>query len=186
MRRFRKDDIETRWTNRGYGPAVPCVNVKAHYWNHTSAVEDRFSCSQAVAEQALTYAWESAAEGFWEYWQDKEELDFYFPGYGARVWQDGRSGGWLIVEGLPDVETWDAIMVGRWAKFARAVREDVDYRTGKESMLETIEVNRWAEPESERYNFYQTKDGSSVCLVDVNRATEKFRREFIEKHAPRV
>ena len=52
-------------------------------------------------------------------WEQVEELALeIFGRYGVRrrdVRQDGRSGGWCVVEGLSDVESWDAVMLGTGA-----------------------------------------------------------------------
>jgi len=64
-------------------------------------------------------------------WGDAKELALEIFGERAQVWSSGRSGGWLIVEGLPPVEEWDAIAVGQWAKFAghvKALLDDLDYQ----------------------------------------------------------
>lgn len=48
-----------------------------------------------------------------------------FPDHSPRVDQGGRSGGWLEVAGLPPVDEWDAVMLGRWRRFERMVRAEV-------------------------------------------------------------
>ena len=37
------------------------------------------------------------------------------------VWSAGRSGGWLIVQGLPPVEEWRKADLARWSVFAREI-----------------------------------------------------------------
>lgn len=72
---------------------------------------------------------EIAREDGWE--RAQELADENWPERTVKVWSSGRSGGWLIVEGLPDIETWDAIAVARWARFEAAIRatvEDLDYQ----------------------------------------------------------
>jgi hypothetical protein len=57
------------------------------------------------------------------------------------VGAEGRSGGWAVVEGLPEFDSWDAIMLGKWARFAkvaRALADDVPY-----SMAELFYLNRF-------------------------------------------
>jgi hypothetical protein len=73
-------------------------------------------------------AYQSALEDGWRNLQD-EAHEIFGRAY-ATVYSAGRSGGWAVVKGLPDVETWDAVMVGRWARFAKYARrqaEDVPY-----------------------------------------------------------
>jgi hypothetical protein len=71
------------------------------------------------------------------------------PGYGEiQVWSAGRSGGWLVIEGLPDVDTWDAIMLSRWRRFAMIVDDvnaDTEYRT-----VWSIYANVWEPIAAER------------------------------------
>ncbi len=53
-----------------------------------------------------------------------------------------KTGGWLYVDGLPDVESWDAIALAKWARFARIVADlvaDVPRLT-----LELCAINRYA------------------------------------------
>lgn len=176
--RFRKSDIE-RHTDNGYGTYYPAVNVKVHgrLGLSTEEVMEKFGCTEEVAEKAIQFAFDSECESFWEYWQDTSgcfenglygspEYD-YFPGYKVRVDCQGRSGGWLVVQGLPPVEDWDAVMVARWNKFQKAVKEDVAYKTSKEPLMEGIEANNWALPHAEQYNFFEKSDGSSVCIAEV-------------------
>jgi hypothetical protein len=175
--RFRKDDIE-RHTEGGYGCPYPAVNVKVYSMGCTiQDVVDRFGCSEEVAEKALQFAYEMECESFWEYWQDTTGCFenglygspeyAYFPGEKVMVYGAGRSGGWLIVQGLPPVEEWDAIAVARWNKFQKAVKEDVKYKMGKDVLLEDIDSNRWYLEHSTQFNYFQKSDGSSVCIAEV-------------------
>ena len=175
--RYKKTDIETH-TDNGYGAGYPAVNCKVYHVGCTA--EDVIamfpSCTEEQADKALEFAWTSAVESFWEYWGDTTggnenglsgSAEYaYFPGDKPRVYSTGRSGGWLIVQGLAPVEEWDAIMVRKWAKFEHDVREDVRYRVGKEAILEAIESNCWYKAGSSQYNFADGKDGP-VCLADV-------------------
>ena len=183
--RFRKTDIDTH-TDNGYGAGYPAVNVKVHgrLGISTEDVMAKFNCSEEVAERALGFAWESECECFWEYWQDTSggcenglsgSPEYaYFPGYKVMVYSAGRSGGWLIVQGLPPVEEWDAVLVGRWYKFQRDVLADVKYRTSAEPLMEGIEANRWAEEHAtSRFNFADT-DRGTVCLADVKKDVSEY------------
>ena len=163
--RFKKTDIETH-TDNGYGAGYPSVNVKVYRVDcDAEDVMAKFpGCSEAQAEKALEFAFTSECESFWDYWADTTA---YFPGDKPRVYSAGRSGGWLIVQGLAPVEDWDAVMVARWAKFEKAVKADIKYRMSKEALLEGIESNSWWKEYSEQYNFCDTGSGKSVCLADV-------------------
>ena len=179
--RFKKTDIETHSDN-GYGAGYPSVNVKVyHVGCDTSDVIAMFpTCSEAQAEKALEYAFTSACESFWDYWAGSDNAGIgenseyaYFPGEKLRVYSSGRSGGWLIVQGLPPVEDWNAVMVNRWNKFQKDVKTDVAYHVSKEALLEAIESNEWWKEHSSQYNHIDGKDGS-YCLADI--------REEVEKH----
>ena len=163
--RYKKTDID-RHTDNGYGAGYPSVNVKVYHVGCTS--EDVIAmfpgCTEEQADKALEFAWLMACESFWEYWGDPEYA--YFPGDKPRVYSTGRSGGWLIVQGLAPVEEWDAIMVRKWAKFQKDVKEDVKYKMSKEALLEDIESNSWWKAGSSQYNFVDGNDGP-VCLADV-------------------
>ena len=70
----------------------------------------------------------------------------------AKVYAEGRSGGWAYVEKGPDsdVDTWDAIELSRWVRFstyARACADDIPRR-----MVDSIYYNRflpWLEDQQE-------------------------------------
>lgn len=72
----------------------------------------------AACEDGARYAIDLAGEVFGAAFGAHADRD-------RRVWQTGRSGGWLYVEGLPDVETWDAIQLGKWSRFAKMCDEIV-------------------------------------------------------------
>lgn len=176
-RRYRKTDID-RHSNDGYGAMYPAINVKVQRIACTT--EDIIAkfpgCSEEQAQKALEFAFTLEQESFWEYWQDTtgdvengltgDPQYAYFPGEKVMVYSVGRSGGWLIVQGLPPVEEWNAVMVNRWAKFEKAVLKDIEYKVGKESMLGDIGANEWWKERSSQYNFY-TANGKNVCLADV-------------------
>jgi hypothetical protein len=161
-----KADIEVH--SEHYSHAHPALNVKAYHFPHTTQVEDTFKCSEAVAEKALQFAWDSAQERFWEDVDDlaHEKLDKAF-GSSFKVYSEGRSGGWLTVHELPDVDTWDAIKVSAWDRFGRAVKAFVDDLCLWENVKGDIVANRWAEEGEQAYNFIELADGSSVCQVDL-------------------
>lgn len=104
-----------------------------------------------VSESVQQEAWEEALRSGWEQMQEDASECFASvpgtrrhkepyrgkPGFepGVRVWAEGRSGGWAIVEGLPEWDTgegdsegrlvggWDAVMLGRWRRFEKLARE---------------------------------------------------------------
>ena len=93
-------------------------------------------------------------------WEQVEELALeIFGRYGVRrrdVRQDGRSGGWCVVEGLSDVESWDAIQLGRWRRFevgCRAIADDVP-----RTMLDLIYFNAFE-------HWLDTENDTEACAV---------------------
>jgi len=157
---------------------MPAVKVKCyHFGPDLSVIMERFKCSEEIAQRALNWAWESACQQFWEsfnpgWYNDLEE--YYFPGTGASIVQEGRSGGWAAVDGLKALEDWDAVDLARWRKFENSLTREVA-STAKdfESILGDMESNRWCEPDAEQYNFCDTRDGKTFCVADV----ERVRRE---------
>ncbi len=164
MRGYTKDDVQLHY-ERGKGS--PAVNVKVYGPYLAGKVQDRFGCSEEVAEKALGFAFDSACRRFWE--EDAQDLaDHYFAKYGkVKVYSEGRSSGWLVTYDLPDVEEWDGVLLNRWALFAKAIRQAVDWLNSWEYVEEEIAANRWAEDGAHEYNFAEKSDGSTVCLVDV-------------------
>jgi len=166
MPRYRKADIDT-WAAFNHR-RVPAVKVKVYHYPTTSKVEDAFNCSESVASQALQFAFESAQQRFWEDVQDVARTIF---GKHVKVYSEGRSGGWLIVDGInEDVESWDAIAVSRWGRLAKWCEREIEFLTSWDYVREDIEANRWAEEDAEAYNFVDLPDGRSECLVDLKHA----------------
>ncbi len=166
---MKKTDVARSYHQGSHGR--PMLNVK-HYgqFGQAQAVRDRFQCSEAVADKALEYAWDRARDLFWEHAKDDAVNIF---GNHAKVYSEGRQGGWLVVNGLPDVEEWDAIQLGKWAQFARYMREDMAGLAELENILDAIEANRWAEEGAELYNFSSTPGGRPLCMADLNRVQKE-------------
>lgn len=146
--RYTKQDVVLR-------KGLPAVNVKVRkfpsataFLNHhdkttkSSYIED-WTSEEERAEKALDIALEATQEFFWDYWHMPESE--YFPGHTVSARPNGRSGGWLVVKGLPDFDTWDAIMLNKWRQFEKDVRSDVDYLTSDEVMFDSIDANDWFE-----------------------------------------
>jgi hypothetical protein len=167
----KKDDVETHNEGNLYSPQRPAINVKQRYWINTDKIVEKFKCSESIAEKAAEYAYDMAREGFWDQIQDTVREILH--DNDLKVYSAGRSGGWLIVVGLKDIEYWDAVDLGRWAKLCRIVREDIKYICADEQILENIEANRWAEDGSERYNFFDTKEGESKCISEMKKQAKE-------------
>lgn len=70
-------------------------------------------------------------------------------GPGVKVYSEGRSGGWAIVDGLPPFDSWDAVMVAKWTRFAKwagEVVDDIPYITMSTVCLNVYEqrADEWA------------------------------------------
>jgi hypothetical protein len=166
MARFRKEYIELH-SDGPYRGANPAINVKVYGRTLSSdRVMEKFGCDEKVAEKALEYAYESNQELFWE---EAKYLAGEIFGKGVKVYCEGCSGGWLVVHGLSKVADWDAIMVSKWGYFVRRVKAEMAEYLEESRWLEDIESNRWAEPGAEQYNFLDTKDGKTACVVDIVR-----------------
>lgn len=186
---MRKTDIQTRGR---YGS--PCINVKWHCWpdnflrfeNGTGDNAHEYSddpefwawfksikdtdCSEM--ETADTLARESGWEGAIE---DVKEI---FPS--ASVYCEGRSGGWLVVENLPEIESWDAIMLGRWRRAVRYVKAwvaDCDYQ-----FIWHLYVNVY-EPMLERKKVSDRRHTVTLTFVSDCTADEwKVARDLLEEY----
>lgn len=141
---MRKADVQLNYHNDGRGHGAPMLNVRVDYltdaqWQALAATVETDTGMEGVAtwlaaqpdaddatnwaidaacEDGATHATELAGEVFGERYGTTEHRE-------RKVWQTGRSGGWLYVEGLPDVESWDAIMLGKWSRFAKGCAEIV-------------------------------------------------------------
>lgn len=90
-------------------------------------IADGFSAewiAEHVDDRTVDAFWQAACEDGLELAQT--DADEVFGDHSVRCELDGRSGGWLIVRGLPDVETWDAVMVAKWSRYAKYVAAIVD------------------------------------------------------------
>jgi hypothetical protein len=138
---MRKQDIRTH--SERYGKVRPAVNVKVYKTFRQSELEDHYNTTEAEAERLAQLVWDCQCEDFWRSWAEDDCWPEEVLGKGIKIYSEGRSGGWLVVEGLPDVETWNAVRVAKWAKFAKAVRADVDYRASLAAAVEMIDANDW-------------------------------------------
>lgn len=163
-------------SNDNWRSKNPAINVKVYKLG--ASVEDvveRFKCTRDDAERALGFAFESQQEQFWG---QIEELAQSIFGAGVRTFSEGRSSGWLVVQGLPEVESWNAVVLSKWRKLMRLVGEDIKHRVASDTLMADIESNRWAEPMSEKFNFYDAK-GTVVCLAEVNQMVDTYRKDLL-------
>lgn len=146
--------------------ANPAVNVKVHSFTTAREIAEHFKCSEAQAEQAGEFQFQSACEMFWESAQEYARECF---GAGVKCYSEGRSSGWCVIHGLPDFDSWDAIQLSKWAKFERMIKAEVKYRMSREMVFEDIEANEWHKDGSEQYNFIDKKNGETVCIADLKK-----------------
>lgn len=159
---MKREDVEFHSDGHGRG-GNPAINVKCYSFGGKLTAKE-LGCSDATFERAMGFAWDAACQAFWERAQERaKEL---FPN--GKLYSEGCSAGWAVIHGLPDVETWDAVALGKWASFARWCREEIAYMTSRETVKSNIEANRWAEEGAEAYNFCDD-GGKTVCMVDLKR-----------------
>ena len=160
---------EVAFHSEGYSPARPAVNVKCY--KGIESVD--FSQFHADADPGFTLDWvrenvsdervndsfSYACERQWEQVEIDAEECF---GKGAKVYAEGRSGGWAVVDGLPPFESWDAIMTSRWSQFSKlasGLAADIPYQivddlcynlyipakeAATESYIEEVTNNAWS------------------------------------------
>lgn len=134
----------------------PTINVKCY---GAVLVNSQFP------EQAVTWAWEAACIKFWEEVQMKA-ADLF--GEHAKVYAEGRSGGHLTVDRIGEESDLE-----KWAEFEEFVKKEMKYLSSDDYLTEQIKNNRWDEPGAEEWNFFDNKDGNSVCYVDMKAAAIK-------------
>ena len=148
---MKKADVEVSYHQGTRG--LPMVNVKLNFGfdlegvaaQHTDEFSDPLFPAW-LAEQTkgaarnTDAAYESALEVGWMHLSDDAVNVF---GDRTKVYSVGRSGGWCVVEGLPPVETWDALLLGKWTRFAKYAEQttrDIPYL-----MVDTLYCNEFAQ-----------------------------------------
>jgi hypothetical protein len=165
--------------SEGYGrKQIPAVNVKCYSFGRGITAEE-FGCSEKDLERALELAYEAARERFWEIAQD-EALEIL--GQGVAVYSEGRSSGWLVVDGLVDPEDWDDEMHAKWAEFEKWCETEIKYLASDEAVREDIAANEWHKPGSQLYNLIDDPEtGKPISVPDYK---ERERRYI--KAAPKL
>ena len=151
---YSRDDVQTH--SDGFRSSRPAVNVKVYRdlrdgWKDFEKDEPdhdpRFTLDwieENLSDSAVdSYFW-STCETEFEYLSNYavSDDDAIFPAsrYGRlTVEQEGRMGGWAVVDGLPDIEEWDAVLIARWGKFERIAREIADGIPRQ--MIDSIYIN---------------------------------------------
>jgi hypothetical protein len=132
---FTKDDIE--YHSEGFHRSSrPAVNVKI-YKSLDQGYEE-WKVDNPDCDPRFTMEWvEQFCENnndFWnaaceDGWEELQEIAVEIWGKNAKVYAEGRSNGWAVIHGIDiDVDSWDAIELGKWAKFAKWARDIADHR----------------------------------------------------------
>lgn len=159
---YGRDDVQTH--SDGFRDRRPAVNVKVYKdlrdaWDGFAREEQpdaRFTLEwidDTVPDTTLDAVfWNSCA---WEFeylesWATGADGDALFPVDRVQLHPEGRSGGWIAVSGLPDVDEWDAVRIARWRKFERIAREIADGIPAQ--MLSSLYLNEfevWADEQED-------------------------------------
>jgi len=175
--RFSKADIQ--FHRDGYGPVNAAVNVKLHRWEWPDPAAVARDCGES-AEDAAAFAahWREIEDGkdaqAWadiaieDGWERLTEAAREIFGPEARVYSEGRMGGWAVVApgfdrytaadhwrahapfSREEVSEWDAVAVAKWGRFVKACREtceDIPYQAIAGYLLNVWQPEREAERE---------------------------------------
>ena len=143
MKRYRKTTVQMH--QDGFGPYNPAINVKDPPFPDIYEVQREFNCSLEQAEKATITAFDVAADRFWEKVQPLAD-EILAPHFGTvSAYSEGRSNGWVVVHGLPEVESWDAVALGKWRSYEKAVQSLIAELCNWDRVKEDIAANGWAE-----------------------------------------
>lgn len=174
---MRKSEVQFHSDRREMHAAV---NVKLRHWREPApeTVAADFGASPETAQEFAAWwaklsdeqrqGWADIATGDgWE--QLAEEARSIWPGQGAKVYSEGRSAGWAVVSlngrvtfTREDVAAWDAIALGRWARFVRACAEvctDLPYQTLWQAYANGFEPKQEARETVRQFSFYYETEG---------------------------
>jgi hypothetical protein len=178
---YTREDVQ--FHSDGYREGRPAVNVKvyrdlrdawADFEREEPEHDPRFSLDwieeNMNADEIDSYFWgacESERDYLVAYATEDEDAIFPVSQYGRlSIEQEGRTGGWLAVGGLPDLEEWDAVLLARWRKFERIAREIAD--TVPLQALLSIYLNAfewWADQQDEAAP-YNAEAPVDLCVGD--------------------
>lgn len=131
-----RDEVQIDY-HRGHGHYEPMVNVKVYDMDLPTGAEfdallgeheldPRLAGldGEAIRDLIETYLenhdepFNLACSDHFEHAQEQLKEQF-FPDYNTKAWTAGRSGGWLVVEGLPEVKTWRPELLTKWDEFTK-------------------------------------------------------------------
>jgi hypothetical protein len=137
-----------------WGPGVPAVNVKMLHMDlgRVSLPLDQGSVDgvevftdkdfshgwveEHVNEDLMEDIWTEACRRGWELLEGEAQEIW---GKATKVYSEGRSGGWAIVDGIKGFEGWDAVDLAKWRRFEDYCQQVV--ADLPRSMLEDIYMN---------------------------------------------
>ena len=144
-------------------------------WLHELDDNSDWDALSGADESARESCWEMATEWAHEIWpaystemvDEKAFFPDFPPGcqwrftgnkvprkrYHVQVYSEGRQGGWCVVHGLPDIETWDAIALGRWARFEKEIKQ-IAHEAYPYDFIWHLHENDWDVVLAERQNTY--------------------------------
>lgn len=169
----------------GYaGPGVPAFNVKMRRYVDDLPESEWADVRADLGLTATDFGWawcqahmtieeiqrwtDEAATGNYDAFA--EQITETFPG--ATCNTEGRSGGWVIVNGLPDIESWDAVMLAKWRKLDRIADEYVADVPRETAWL--IGANRY---EAELSAFSHAEERRNDLLADAATDRETYTRQ---------
>lgn len=119
-------------------------------------IEENVSASD---QQAI---WDDTCQDHYDW--VKEQADEVFSA-DVIISQEGRSGGWMVVEGLPEnIEDWDSELRRQWTAFGETVKAAVE--DVPRAYLTSIYANEFENRESAETTFTVKVDGESIHLMD--------------------
>lgn len=135
---YTKADVVTHTEGYGGADRRPALNVRMHRWiDDLTEAEWADARGEVAAGEGFNLAWcqqhLTADEIYgWQMTAAEDESEYFAEwaaeilGYPVTAEHHGRSGGWLILKGMPDLEEWDAITLAKWRKLIRVSRSIVD------------------------------------------------------------
>lgn len=140
---YSKRDV--RWHAVGMGAQVPAVNVKVRAY---PMMDDKYLDRDLDPEFTIDWVREHLTDDDFEFWfwaacessRDMLQDDaFEIFGPWAKIYSEGRSAGWIIVDKITDIDEWDAIELGKWRRFERSAHAYVGQVPNE--MFQLIEIN---------------------------------------------
>lgn len=163
----RKADVLIRHERGKYYPALNVKRYQSPEWS-ASRINEHFKCGEDRAEKVAAIVYECCVEDFWRDSTAAALSSAFGEHHGLEVFSAGRMGGTLIVEGLPPVESWDAVTLGRWRKFASLIKSEIEYMETWDFGRDMIEANEWApaedSPAGERQKIKDNRSAERCAL----------------------